>query len=72
MTIVLVVGYNTGEDLAGLFGDVKVVLMGGSSDRMASIAAALTQHIPPQESYSPKNLARSDRFNTLHLRSIFI
>ena len=57
-------GYATSEDLGALFGDVRVVLMGGSTERMASIALAVQRALPEHASAdgaAPKNIARSDR-----------
>ena len=44
-----------------MFGDVRVVVMGGSTDRIAVIARTLAPLLAPGQP-EPQNIARSDRF----------
>ena len=55
--------YSTAEPLESMFGDVRVVLMGGSSDRIGLLAKELVTQLNVQlpVGTTVTNIARSDR-----------
>eukprot|EP00730_Choanoeca_flexa_P013314 TRINITY_DN5185_c0_g2_i1.p1 TRINITY_DN5185_c0_g2~~TRINITY_DN5185_c0_g2_i1.p1 ORF type:complete len:303 (+),score=37.75 TRINITY_DN5185_c0_g2_i1:30-911(+) len=57
-------GYSAGEDLPGLFGDVRVVVTGGSTTRMEKVAHMVKEHcnLPVPFGTELSNLSRSDRY----------
>lgn len=43
------IGFNSGMDLQGMFGDVKLVIFGGANDRMKHIAQRITKEFFPEQ-----------------------
>ena len=58
------IGYHTGEDLVGMFGDVRVILLGGSADRMRAYSSELARRLDVKLPYGTAltNICRSDRY----------
>jgi hypothetical protein len=58
------IGFHSGEDLPSMFGDVTVVLLAGSTDRIKTYAHSLAKAFPHTVPYGaePVNIARSDRY----------
>jgi uridine phosphorylase len=65
------IGFNSGMDLAGMFGDVKLVIFGGANDRMKKIAQLFAQAFYPEidvDSIAP--IGETSRFHMFKVGNV--